>query len=438
MSYIFKIIRKKNQGPRTGGRGFLELQNDGNLVFKSDGIILWSNEKKLIQPYEPLDLTPVKQPSDRLRAGDSLERSSTLTSANGMFKLLILTDGQLIIRRESSSAVIWSNGKTSSSVSKVCFGGIKFDIAMFDTAGKPLWGPFIADSDSMLHLNNDGNLSILAKGADPNNYEDLGKRKWSSNTSFPCIEEEGKPYTKAGRSLRSGQILAANHSLTSKSGEYTFTITEAGDFKITRDSGRTISTIARMAQNANSSRPARFLLLGPDGYLELRSNTVTGPTIWREGNSAARRLVLNDYGLLFLTRSTNEKDTDPDVVWTLPKTLGDRISTGESMYANQKLRSPTGNYELINQGDGNLVLYRMSPDTRAMWASGSYGKKPKKLVVQGDGNVVLYVDDWPPVPWASGTSAGGNTAKREFVLQDNGDVVILENGKQIWSLPYAK
>ncbi len=100
-----------------------------------------------------------------------------------MFKLLILTDGQLIIRRESSSAVIWSNGKTSNSVSRVCFGGIKFDIAMFDTAGKPLWRPFIADSDSMLHLNNDGNLSILATGADPNNYEDLGKRKWSSNTS---------------------------------------------------------------------------------------------------------------------------------------------------------------------------------------------------------------------------------------------------------------
>ncbi len=151
-----------------------------------------------------------------------------------------------------------------------------------------------------------------------------------------------------------------------------------------------------MAQNANSNQPARFLLLGPDGYLELRS-TVTGPTIWREGNSAAKRLVLNDQGLLFLTQSTNEKDTDLDVVWTLPKTLGDRISTGESMYANQKLRSPAGNYELVNQGDGNLVLYRMSPDTRAMWASGSYGKKPKKLVVQGDGNVVLYVDNWPPV-----------------------------------------
>jgi len=334
--------------------------------------------------------------------------------------------------------IIWTDGKASNSVSMVCFSKTNHEIVMFDTTSKPLWGPFVADSNSMLHLNNDGNLSILSTRTDPNKYEDPEQRTWSSNTSFPCIEDEGNPSPKAGRFLRAGQILAANHSLTSKSGEYTFTFTEAGDFKITRDSGRTISTIVRIAQNATSSRPARYLVLRPDGNLALHS-TASGLPLWPAGRSlGAKRLVLNDQGLLFLTQSTKENDPDPDVVWTLPKTLGDRLSTGECMYANQRLRSPTGTYELIYQDDGNLVLYRKSPDTRLMWESKTEGETPQKLLVQRDGNVVLYVDRFHPAAWASGTSTGGNTAKREFVLRDNGDVVILENGNQIWSLPYTR
>ena len=65
-------------------------------------------------------------------------------------------------------------------------------------------------------------------------------------------------------------------------------------------------------------------------------------------------------------------------------------------------------------------------------------------MVQPDGNVVLYVDyvDYVDyyriVPWSPGTHVpgGGNSARREFVLRDNGDLVVLKNENQIYSLSY--
>ena len=168
---------------------------------------------------------------------------------------------------------------------------------------------------------------------------------------------------------------------------------------------------------------------------------MTSAPLWREGQGTAKRFVINDQGMIFLTPSTNESDSAPDVVWTPSKVLGDRMVTGDVMYANQRLRSPAGSYELIFQTDGNLVLYRTS-DKGVIWASKSDGKAPRRFMVQLDGNVVLYVDDYRRlgVAWASATNApgGGVSPPREFVLRDNGDLVILENGKQIYSLDYKR
>src|SRR5207237_2512941 len=56
---------------------------------------------------------------------------------------------------------------------------------------------------------------------------------------------------------------------------------------------------------------------------------------------------------------------------------------------NQLLRSQDGRFDLIMQGDGNLVLYRRS-DSKPLWASNTNGKGATFAVMQGDGNFVLY------------------------------------------------
>lgn len=93
------------------------------------------------------------------------------------------------------------------------------------------------------------------------------------------------------------------------------------------------------------------------------------------------------------------------------------IINGQSLLPGQSLYTANRFYELRLQEDGNLVLY--SPN-RAIWASGTNGRKIDKLVVQGDGNVVLYDASWKPI-WSSTTSA---TDANRLVLQSDGNTVI--------------
>jgi len=70
---------------------------------------------------------------------------------------------------------------------------------------------------------------------------------------------------------------------------------------------------------------------------------------------------------------------------TLANTLRDnqRLNIGESP------RSPNGEYELIMQNDGNLVLYHRSTN-RAKWSTRTTGQSVAAAVMQSDGNFVFY------------------------------------------------
>ncbi|MYM94145.1 hypothetical protein [Duganella vulcania] len=68
----------------------------------------------------------------------------------------------------------------------------------------------------------------------------------------------------------------------------------------------------------------------------------------------------------------------------------DKLVAGETLQANEFLK-PTDNnlVNLIMQGDGNLVLYRMS-DSVPLWHTNSWGHPGAVTVMQGDGNLVVY------------------------------------------------
>ena len=62
-------------------------------------------------------------------------------------------------------------------------------------------------------------------------------------------------------------------------------------------------------------------------------------------------------------------------------------------------RCPTnGTYQLIMQGDGNLVIYNPG----AIWSTKTNGHAGAYLVLQTDGNLVIY--DSSGAIWASGTN----------------------------------
>ncbi|MEU1393509.1 MULTISPECIES: hypothetical protein [unclassified Nonomuraea] len=91
------------------------------------------------------------------------------------------------------------------------------------------------------------------------------------------------------------------------------------------------------------------------------------------------------------------------------------LAAGETLAAGQRLVSPDGQYVLVMQNDGNLVLY--APGNRAVWATGTHAGG-SGAEMQRDGNLVVYAPGHVAV-WATGT--GG---RLHLELQNDGNAVL--------------
>jgi hypothetical protein len=67
----------------------------------------------------------------------------------------------------------------------------------------------------------------------------------------------------------------------------------------------------------------------------------------------------------------------------------DMLYPGEELKKGNNLTSANGQYKLIFQTDGNLVLYGRR--SRALWSSNTQGRPVEKCIMQTDGNLVLYL-----------------------------------------------
>ena len=108
--------------------------------------------------------------------------------------------------------------------------------------------------------------------------------------------------------------------------------------------------------------------------------------------------------------------------------MASTLGRDDSLVPGQSIVSPSGQYFLTLQGDGNLALYQQG-NTKALWASNTFGKAASKAVVQADGNFVLY-DTQGNAVWASNTGGKGQSFLR---VQDDGNLVVYLQGNPIWS-----
>lgn len=108
---------------------------------------------------------------------------------------------------------------------------------------------------------------------------------------------------------------------------------------------------------------------------------------------------------------------------------GSVLSPGERLYPDSEIRSPSGNYALRYQSDGNLVLY--GPNG-TVWDSGTNGMGGLYCEMQPDGNFVIYHANGGE-PWASDTSG---LAGAELRVLDEGYVAIYDvAGNVPWWVP---
>ena len=111
----------------------------------------------------------------------------------------------------------------------------------------------------------------------------------------------------------------------------------------------------------------------------------------------------------------------------LPAFARDTLGSGQTLYEGETLKSPNGQYKLILQNDGNLVLYDGS---KAIWSTGTQRKQGRKLVMQSDGNLVLYGIRGPV--WATNTSGNQGAYLK---IQNDGNLVIY---RAVWSIHTAR
>lgn len=112
----------------------------------------------------------------------------------------------------------------------------------------------------------------------------------------------------------------------------------------------------------------------------------------------------------------------------------DKLLGNQLLSPGQSISSPSLQYVLTYQDDGNLVLYQSGTAIWAIncWPTCSEGYTPAwHAIMQGDGNFVVYRQDATTM-WSSGT-AGDNGAV--LVLQDDGNLVIRDQtGNALWAL----
>jgi hypothetical protein len=117
-------------------------------------------------------------------------------------------------------------------------------------------------------------------------------------------------------------------------------------------------------------------------------------------------------------RSTPSKSTAPKSWTTVVVNATSVLMPGQSWQSNRT--------RVVMQTDGNLVIY--DENNRARWTSGTTGTG-YKAVFQADGNFVVYTRD-NATAWSTRTDGHDGA---ELVLQDDGNVTILDGGVCLWA-----
>jgi hypothetical protein len=110
------------------------------------------------------------------------------------------------------------------------------------------------------------------------------------------------------------------------------------------------------------------------------------------------------------------------------------LKAGQQLKAGQSLYSPSGQYQLAMQADGNLVIYSGGS---AIWNTGTEGTGTSNfLAMQTDGNLVVYTSAGKAV-WNSGTEGTGSS--NFLAMQNDGNLVVYtSSGTAEWSSMYGR
>ena len=209
------------------------------------------------------------------------------------------------------------------------------------------------------------------------------------------------------KTLGTNETLTAGNGIYSDSGQYYLTMQTDGNLVLYGPSG------AVWQSQTHGSGATRVVMQG-DGNLVIYRPDNT-PVWFTKTFHSSSFLAVQDDGnvVVYWPRpiwSTNT--SDPANQQTNQSRF---LAPGTSFSANQTVT--VGQYMLVFQADGNMVLYKNGGTP--IWATYTQGKGATAAFMQPDGNFVVYAGKTPL--WQSNTAGNGDS---QLVLQPDGNLVI--------------
>jgi hypothetical protein len=233
---------------------------------------------------------------------------------------------------------------------------------------------------------------------------------YTGSTKYDAFVESSYPFGDANT------VLTAGQSISSPNGQYQLIMQSDGNLVVYGPGSQAIW------DSGTYGNPGASAIMQGDGNLVVYSSA--GTPLWNSGTygnpGAYFRLQDNGEAVIYQASGT--------ALWYGNSTAAPAAAPGRVLTAGQAIYSPDGQYQLIMQGDGNLVEY--APGDQAIWNSGTYGNPGAYAIMQTDGNLVVYSSAGTPL-WYSGTYGNPGAS---LVLADGGALEIFNQGWVIWSV----
>jgi surface antigen len=350
---------------------------------------------------------PASQPSsgpgniyvgtDRFTTNTVLYPNRYMLSDDNRFMLILQGDGNLVLYGPGGQP-LWSSGTNGHTVNYAILGN-DGNFVLYGPGGSVVWATYTSGATKAI-VQDDGNFAL---------YNASGTSVWSSQTGgqLSGLVSDGSDHLNAGDKLYPGHYL--------QSGRFSLTLQSDGNLVLYGPAYQYLWT------SGTNGMSVAYATQQSDGNFVLYDGS--NNAVWNSGTSGsgATKAMLQSDGNFSLNTSSGTS------VWSTHSggqtvNVGSSLTGGGTLWPNYYLLSPDTRFVLIQQSDGNLVLYDYS--NNPLWKDWKAGNTNAVTLLQTDGNFVEY---------SAGNSAlwyTGTTTAVHANLQNDGNFVLYNSS---WS-----